>query len=72
MLSETIGPQGEIALPLQLRQRYGLNSETPVRTIETRSGILLVPLMDAPMDMELSKELADWQSLSASTWKAYA
>lgn len=67
----TIGPGGELALPDALRERYGLETDAPVRVIETRSGILLVPLTDAPMSPELQRELAEWQSLGASTWEMF-
>jgi bifunctional DNA-binding transcriptional regulator/antitoxin component of YhaV-PrlF toxin-antitoxin module len=69
--SISMNPQGEIALPIELRERYGLNPDTPIRVIETRSGILLIPLTDAPMEEELAKEIAEWQSLSASTWDMF-
>jgi hypothetical protein len=31
----------------------------------------LVPLTKAPMSDELSRELAEWQSLSASSWDMF-
>ena len=66
MTSVNVGPSGEIALPDDVRERYGLAADTPVRVIETRSGVLLVPLSRAPMSAELQSELAEWQSLGAS------
>ena len=71
MTSVIVGPNGEIALPGELRARYGLESKIPVRVIETRNGILLVPLTDAPMTPELVKELAEWQSLGADSWETF-
>jgi bifunctional DNA-binding transcriptional regulator/antitoxin component of YhaV-PrlF toxin-antitoxin module len=56
---------GKITLPEALRNRYGFEPNTPVRVIETQSGILLVPLTDAPMSEGLKAELAEWQSLGA-------
>jgi hypothetical protein len=35
----------------------------PVRLVETRTGILLVPLTDEPMSDELTRELEEWQAL---------
>jgi bifunctional DNA-binding transcriptional regulator/antitoxin component of YhaV-PrlF toxin-antitoxin module len=67
----TIGPAGEIELPDRVRERYGLTPSTPVRIIETRNGILLIPLSDAPMSAELADELAQWQALSAETWEMF-
>ena len=68
MKNLTVGEGGEIALPQDLRDRYGFLSATPVRVIETRSGILLVPLTGAPMSAELTQEVSEWQSLSAGSW----
>jgi bifunctional DNA-binding transcriptional regulator/antitoxin component of YhaV-PrlF toxin-antitoxin module len=67
----TVGRKGEIALPDATRERYGLTPDAPVRLIETRNGILLVPLTDAPMSVELAQELAEWQSLSAEVWEMF-
>lgn len=67
----TIGPAGEIELPDKVRERYGLTPETPVRIIETRSGILLIPLSDAPMSAELAEELAEWEELGAEAWEMF-
>jgi bifunctional DNA-binding transcriptional regulator/antitoxin component of YhaV-PrlF toxin-antitoxin module len=58
-------------LPESVRERYGLSPDTPVRVVETRTGILLVPLTDAPMSPELARELAEWQSLSTESWSAF-
>ena len=71
MTSVTVGPTGEIALPEEMRERYGMEADTPVRVIETRSGILLIPLTDAPMPPELQRELSEWQSLSTATWEMF-
>ncbi len=60
MTSLTVGRGGEIALPEAVRERYGLIPDAPVRVIETRTGILLVPLTDAQMSPELAWELAEW------------
>jgi AbrB family looped-hinge helix DNA binding protein len=67
----TITSAGQITLPTALRARYGLTSEQPLRVIETRNGILLVPLTDAPMDQALRQELEEWQALSVSAWEMF-
>jgi len=64
-----VGPSGEIELPDNVRERYGLAPATPVRIIETRGGALLVPLNDEPMSAELAAELAEWQALGTQTWE---
>lgn len=71
MTSMTVGWNGALTLPAEVQNRYGLTPETPIRIIETRSGILLVPLTDAPISVELAQELADWQSLGQQTWDAF-
>ena len=59
----TIGRTGELTLPPDVQERCGLRPETAVRLIETRGGILLVPLTDAPMSANLVSELQEWQEL---------
>jgi len=71
MKSLTVGEGGEIALPEELRARYGFSSETRVRVIETRNGILLVPLTTQPMPPELTRELAEWNALAVQTWESF-
>ncbi len=67
----TVGPSGEIELPDKVRERYGIAPASPVRLIETRGGILLVPVSNAPMSAELAEELAQWQALSAEAWEMF-
>jgi len=62
---------GKVTLPEALRQRYGFEPNTPVRVIEMQSGILLVPLSDAPMSEGLKAELAEWQSLGADALERF-
>jgi len=71
MANVTLKPGGELTLPATLCERYGMTPEVPIRVIETRSGLLLIPLTRAPMDAELAKELADWQQLSSTVWDAF-
>jgi hypothetical protein len=67
----TMTPEGAIALPPAVCQKHGFTPATPIRVIETRSGVLLVPLTREPMDQSLAQELAEWQALSASTWEMF-
>ena len=71
MTSLIVGRKGEVALPGELRERYGLTPDTPLRVVKTRSGILLVPLTGAPMSAALEQELAEWQSLGSETWEMF-
>jgi len=64
-----VEPSGKITLPDELRQRYGFSEQTSIRVVETRNGVLLIPLTDAPMSPELARELEDWQSLAAASWE---
>ena len=66
-----VEPSGKITLPDELRRRYGFREETSVRVVETRNGVLLIPLTDAPMSPELARELEEWQSLAASSWEMF-
>ena len=63
--------EGTISLPLELRDKHGFDADTPIRIVETRTGVLLIPLTKAPMSDELAQELAEWQALSLSTWNAF-
>ena len=62
---------GKVTIPEALRSRYGFEPNTPVRMIETQSGILLIPLTDAPMSAALKAELAEWQSLGADALEMF-
>ncbi len=50
-----MNPTGQIALPPEICQRHGFKPTTPIRIIETRSGVLLVPLTKEPMDEKLAR-----------------
>jgi bifunctional DNA-binding transcriptional regulator/antitoxin component of YhaV-PrlF toxin-antitoxin module len=63
MTSVRVGENGEIPLPGEVRSHYGLEPDRQVRIVETRSGILLVPLTGSPMSEELERELDEWQAL---------
>ncbi|HWS88336.1 MAG TPA: AbrB/MazE/SpoVT family DNA-binding domain-containing protein [Pyrinomonadaceae bacterium] len=54
-------------MPETIREHYGLAEDTPLRIIETRGGILLVPITSEPMTEELRSELEDWQALAAES-----
>jgi len=71
MTNVTMKPGGELTLPTKLCERYGMTPEVPIRIIETRSGLLLIPLTRAPMAADLAKELAEWQELSTEAWNAF-
>jgi bifunctional DNA-binding transcriptional regulator/antitoxin component of YhaV-PrlF toxin-antitoxin module len=62
---------GKISLPEEVREHYGLTPDTPLRVVETRGGILLVPLTAEPMSEELARELEEWQALSVASLKMF-
>jgi bifunctional DNA-binding transcriptional regulator/antitoxin component of YhaV-PrlF toxin-antitoxin module len=62
---------GRITLPEDVLDRYQLTEDAPVRVIETRNGILLVPLTDEPMSEALRLELEDWQALGVESLEAF-
>ncbi len=72
MITTTIGRGGEVTLPGDVQERYGLRPEVSVRLIETRSGLLLVPLTDARMSEELTEELQEWQALGQASWSQFS
>jgi bifunctional DNA-binding transcriptional regulator/antitoxin component of YhaV-PrlF toxin-antitoxin module len=69
--SITVGRQGEINLPRDLKERYGFAPEQLVRVIGTRYGVLLIPLSDDPPSAELQQELQAWQELGISSWNDF-
>jgi len=71
MTTMTIGRGGEVTLPGDVQERYGLRPEVSVRLIETRSGLLLVPLTDGPMSAELEQEVQEWQAAGQQTWARF-
>lgn len=71
MTSMILGKHGDLILPADIEDRYGLKPETLVRIVETQSGILVIPLTDEPATPELARELADWQSAGETSWQAF-
>jgi hypothetical protein len=55
---------GLIRFSQRIIDRYNLAPDTQLRVVETRCGILLIPLIAGPMSEELQAELADWQALA--------
>ena len=71
MTTTIVDPAGAVVLPAELRTRYHLDPARIVRIVETRHGLLLVPLTDQPMPAEFQQEFDAWQSLDAAGWDAY-
>jgi len=71
MTSMVLGKHGELTLPPEIRNRYGLKPDTPVRIVETQSGILVIPLTSEPASPQLAQELKDWQSVGETAWQAF-
>jgi hypothetical protein len=71
MSNVIMAEDGTICIPPEVRKKHGFRADTPIRMIETRSGILLIPLTGEPMSKELADELAEWQALSISTWDMF-
>lgn len=68
MSQKLVIENGKITLPEDVLDRYQLDEETPLRIVETRHGILLVPLTDEPMTADLRGELEAWQELGAESF----
>ena len=71
MATVTIGPGGELTLPADVALRKGFKPDHPVRIVETRSGVLLVPVNDREIPEELTQELHAWQELANDSWAAF-
>lgn len=71
MASVTMTSDRKIAIPPEICDKHGFTPDTPIRIVETRNGILLIPLTKTPMTDELAQELEDWQALSISTWERF-
>ena len=63
----TIEAGGKVTLPDEVITRYGFEQNTPIRIIETQSGILIIPLTSEPMSEALRAELEEWQMLGADS-----
>jgi bifunctional DNA-binding transcriptional regulator/antitoxin component of YhaV-PrlF toxin-antitoxin module len=62
---------GRIQLPERITDRYNLAPDTQLRIIETRGGILLIPLTDDPISADLRAELDEWQSLAQRSLEVF-
>lgn len=67
----TIRENGKFTLPDDIAERYNFKKETDFRIVETQSGILLIPLTDDPMSLELKSEIAEWQSFGEGSWNLF-
>jgi bifunctional DNA-binding transcriptional regulator/antitoxin component of YhaV-PrlF toxin-antitoxin module len=67
----TVEDGGKVTLPDSVQTRYGFEPDTPVRLIETQSGVLLIPLTDEPMSEALKAELEEWQALGAESLEMF-
>lgn len=67
----TMEQDGKITLPDAVRDHFRLQPGAPLRMIETRHGILLVPLTEAPMSHTLAEELQAWQALGAESLELF-
>ena len=71
MSTAIIDATGAVTLPAEMRSRYHLDASTKVRLVETKHGLLLVPLTDKPLPPALQRELDEWQSLDAGGWDVF-
>ena len=67
----TVGPGGELTLPAEFLLRHGMKPEHPIRVIETKGGVLLVPLGEESVSEELAAEIGAWQELAAESWSTF-
>lgn len=67
----TVTKSGNLTLPADVIERYHIEKEMQFRVIETQKGVLLIPLIDEPMNGELKAEIEEWQSLGAEGWDKF-
>lgn len=67
MTALLLEPNGTIKLPKKSLKRYGFEEKMPIRVIETKEGVLLIPLTNQPMKDELKQEIAKWQEAASET-----
>jgi bifunctional DNA-binding transcriptional regulator/antitoxin component of YhaV-PrlF toxin-antitoxin module len=67
----TIKENGKFTLPDDIVERYQFKRETQFRIIETKKGVLLVPMTSEPMSSELKNELEEWQSIGENAWEMF-
>ena len=58
-------------MPKEVIGRYRLDDDTAVRMIETRNGILLIPLTDEPMSESMRAEIDEWQALGTESFELF-
>lgn len=66
-----IDSTGSVTLAEELRIRHHFGASTKVRVVETRHGLLLMPLTNGSIPDALQRELDEWQSLDAGGWDAF-
>ena len=71
MTALLLEPNGTIRLPKKSLKRYGFEEKMLIRMIETKEGVLLIPLTDQSMSDELKQEIAQWQEASSGTWEEF-
>jgi hypothetical protein len=63
---------GKVTLPGEVCSKYDLSPNTSIRIIETKTGILLVPISNEPINEELASELMQWQELGIENWNMFS
>ena len=71
MSTATIDGLGSIHLPDEVCQRRGLLPNTRVRILETRHGVMIIPITEEPVPTELADELAAWQAAGIAGWDQF-
>lgn len=64
----TVKESGDLTLPAEIVGRYQIEREMQFRIIETKKGVLLIPLTDEPMNGELKAEIEEWQVIGGERW----
>ena len=70
MSKVTITNSAAVPLPMHVRDRYGFVPGSTIRVVEMCDGVLFVALESGCSETELTRELAEWQSLAMDSWNA--
>ncbi len=72
MTAVLLETNGTVRLPKESIKRYGFEQKMSIRLIETKEGVLLVPITNQSLSEELSREIAEWHEAGSETWEDFS
>ena len=49
MIVSSVSTKGQLIIPYKFRKKYGINSHSTVKWIDTGQGLMLIPISDDPI-----------------------